>query len=49
MLWMFVARFAAFRKAGITLANAPRGARGVDLEGRADASERSGSHTITII
>jgi hypothetical protein len=44
MLWMFVARFAAFRKAGITLANAPRGGRGVDLEGRVDASDQWKSH-----
>ena len=28
MLWMFAARFAAFKRVGITLANAPRGARG---------------------
>jgi hypothetical protein len=44
MLWMFVARFAAFKKAGITLANAPRGGRGVDLEGRVDAADQWKSH-----
>jgi hypothetical protein len=44
MLWMFVARFGAFRKAGITLANAPRGGRGVDLEGRVDAADQWKSH-----
>src|SRR6476660_54923 len=44
MLWMFVARFSAFRKAGITLANAPRGGRGVDLEGRVDATDQWKSH-----
>jgi hypothetical protein len=41
---MFVARFAAFKKAGITLANAPRGGRGVDLEGRVDAADQWKSH-----
>src|SRR3954451_1018631 len=44
MLWMFVARFGAFRKVGITLANAPRGGRGVDLEGRVDAADQWKSH-----
>ena len=44
MLWMFVARFSAFRKIGITLANAPRGGRGVDLEGRVDAADQWKSH-----
>lgn len=44
MLWMFAARFAAFKKIGITLANAPRGGRGVDLEGRVDAADQWKSH-----
>ena len=44
MVWMFVARFGAFRKIGITLANAPRGGRGVDLEGRVDAADQWKSH-----
>ena len=44
MLWMFAARFGAFRKAGITLTNAPRGGRGVDLEGRVDAADQWKSH-----
>ena len=44
MLWMFVARFSAFRKIGVTLANAPRGGRGVDLEGRVDAADQWKSH-----
>ncbi|MEO6225049.1 MAG: MAPEG family protein [Sphingomicrobium sp.] len=44
MLWMFAARSHAFRKAGITLANAPRGGRGVDLEGQVDATDQWKSH-----
>jgi hypothetical protein len=44
MIWMFIARFGAFKKAGITLANAPRGGRGVDLEGRVDAADQWKSH-----
>ncbi|MEO6580016.1 MAG: MAPEG family protein, partial [Sphingomicrobium sp.] len=44
MLWMFVSRFGEFRKAGITLANAPQGGRGVDLEGRVDPRAQWKSH-----
>jgi hypothetical protein len=33
--WMMVARFAEFRRLGVTLSKAPTGSRGVDLEGRA--------------
>ena len=36
MLWMVVTRFAEFRRLGISFSNIPPGARGVDLEGRAD-------------
>ena len=32
---MMVARFAEFRRLGVTLSKAPTGSRGVDLEGRA--------------
>ena len=44
MLWMFVSRFGEFRKAGITLGNAPQGGRGVDLEGKVDARAQWKSH-----
>jgi hypothetical protein len=44
ILWMFAVRGRAFRKAGITLANAPRGGRGVDLEGRIDPRDQWVSH-----
>ena len=36
MLWMVVTRFAEFKRLGITATSIPDGARGVDLEGRAD-------------
>ena len=36
MAWMAVTRFAEFRRLGISLSNIPAGARGADLEGRAD-------------
>jgi len=44
MLWMFVTRFAEFRRLGITFSNIPPGARGVDLEGRADPNAQWKSH-----
>lgn len=44
MLWMVVTRFAEFRRLGITAATIPRGARGVDLEGRADPRAQWKSH-----
>ena len=44
MFWMLVSRMAEFRRLGITPANIPRGARGVDLEGRADPSAQWKSH-----
>ena len=44
MLWMVIARFGEFRKAGINLRNAPPGRRGVDLEGKIDARAQWKSH-----
>lgn len=44
MLWMMVARSGAFRKAGISLRNAPDGGRGVDLDGKVDARAQWKSH-----
>jgi hypothetical protein len=38
-VWMLVVRGAAFRRMGVTLSNMPKGARGVDLDGRAEAAE----------
>jgi len=39
MAWMVVARFAYFRRIGVTLGTLPRGARGPDLDGRPEAAE----------
>jgi len=39
MLWMVVARFGYFRSIGVTLGKLPRGARGPDLDARAEAAE----------
>ena len=47
MLWMVATRFAAMRKAGITLANAPRGARGHQLDGVIDERVQWKSHNYT--
>ena len=47
MLWMVVTRFAEFRRMGITFSNIPAGARGADLEGRAEASAMWKSHNYT--
>ena len=39
MFWMLVARFAYFRRVGITLGKVPRGSRGSNLDGNPDAVE----------
>ena len=39
MVWMLVTRGAQFRRMGITLGTMPKGARGVDLDGRPEAAE----------
>ena len=44
MFWMLVSRFAEFRRLGITPTTIPDGARGVDLEGKAQASVQWKSH-----
>ena len=44
MLWMLVARMGEFRRLGVTLTNIPDGSRGVDLEGKAEASAQWKSH-----
>ena len=44
MLWMLVARLGEFRRLGITPTTIPNGARGVDLEGRADPRAQWKSH-----
>jgi hypothetical protein len=47
MLWMVVTRFGEFRRMGVTFSNIPTGARGADLEGRAEASAMWKSHNYT--
>ncbi|MBA2237631.1 MAG: MAPEG family protein [Lysobacter sp.] len=47
MLWMVVARLGEFKRLGINSSNIPRGARGVDLEGRADPRAQWKSHNYT--
>lgn len=47
MLWMVVTRFAEFKRLGITPDKIPNGARGVDLEGRADPKVMWKSHNYT--
>ena len=44
MLWMLVSRMREFRRLGVTLGTIPDGARGVDLEGKAEASAQWKSH-----
>ena len=44
MIWMLISRGLEFRRLGITFSNMPAGSRGVDLEGRADASAQWKSH-----
>jgi hypothetical protein len=43
-LWMLITRMIEFRRLGITFGNIPNGARGVDLEGKADPSAQWKSH-----
>ena len=47
MLWMVVTRFGEFRRMGVTFSNIPPGARGADLEGKAEASAMWKSHNYT--
>ena len=44
MLWMLVSRGAEFRRMGVTFDNIPAGSRGVDLDGKAEASAQWKSH-----
>ena len=44
MLWMLVSRMAEFRRMGVTFGTIPRGSRGVDLDGRAEAAAQWKSH-----
>ena len=44
MLWMLVSRLAEFRRLGITASTIPDGARGVDLDGKAEARAQWKSH-----
>jgi hypothetical protein len=44
MVWMMIARMREFRRLGVTFSNIPDGARGVDLEGKAEASVQWKSH-----
>jgi hypothetical protein len=44
MAWMLVSRLREFRRLGITLSNIPPGARGVDLEGKAEPGAQWKSH-----
>ena len=44
MLWMFVSRLREFRRLGVSLGTIPDGSRGVDLEGKAEASAQWKSH-----
>ena len=44
MLWMMVTRMGEFRRMGITPTTIPDGARGVDLDGKAEASAQWKSH-----
>ena len=44
MLWMLVARMGEFRRMGITLGTIPAGARGVDMDGRAEPGAQWKSH-----
>ena len=44
MAWMIVSRFGEFRRLGITPTAIPNGARGVDLEGRAEPTAQWKSH-----
>ncbi|HEU5483141.1 MAG TPA: MAPEG family protein [Sphingomicrobium sp.] len=44
MVWMAITRAREFRRLGITRSNIPNGARGVDLEGRADPRAQWKAH-----
>ena len=44
MLWMLVSRAGEFRRLGIKPTTIPNGSRGVDLDGRAEASAQWKSH-----
>jgi hypothetical protein len=44
MVWMAVARAGQFRKLGVTPSSIPPGARGADLEGRADPQAQWKAH-----
>ena len=44
MFWMLVARMIEFRRLGISPMTVPNGARGVDLDGRADPVAQWKSH-----
>ena len=44
MIWMLIARGREFRRLGINLGNIPDGARGVDLEGKAEPAAQWKSH-----
>jgi hypothetical protein len=44
MLWMLVSRMGEFRRLGVTFDNIPPGSRGVDLEGKAEATAQWKSH-----
>jgi hypothetical protein len=44
MIWMMIARMREFQRLGVTFTNIPDGARGVDLEGRADPHAQWKSH-----
>ena len=44
MLWMLVSRMTEFKRLGVTFDNIPPGSRGVDLDGKAEASAQWKSH-----
>ena len=44
MIWMAVARFGEFKRLGISRSSIPNGARGSDLEGRADPRAQWKAH-----
>jgi hypothetical protein len=44
MLWMLVSRMGEFKRMGVTFDNIPPGSRGVDLDGKAEASAQWKSH-----
>ena len=44
MVWMAIARAGQFRRLGVTRSNIPDGARGVDLEGKAEPQAQWKAH-----